>query len=91
MRIYRWHASCYAHARAHSLLVLVSHAEPPDIYQAIWCNTRTAQHRRYDMSNVATHIAAPAYVLEFSNPTWSVYAISTTGQYYTVECIRPWS
>ena len=60
MRIYRWHASCYAHARAHSLLVLVSHAEPPDIYQAIWCNTRTAPHRRYDMSNVATHIAAPA-------------------------------
>ena len=47
MRIYRWHASCYAHARAHSLLVLVSHAEPPDIYRAIWCNTRIAPHRRY--------------------------------------------
>lgn len=39
------------------------------------------------MSNVATHDTAPAYVLEFSNPAWSVYATSTTGQYYTVECI----
>ena len=39
------------------------------------------------MPNVATHNAAAAYVLEFSNPAWSAYATSTTGQYYTVECI----
>ena len=39
------------------------------------------------MTNVATHIAAPAHVLELSNPQWSVYATSATGHYYTVECI----
>ena len=39
------------------------------------------------MTNVATHSTAPAYVLEFSSPAWSVCATSTTGQYYTVECI----
>ena len=39
------------------------------------------------MSTVAAHSTASAYVLEFSNPEWSVYATSTAGAYYTVECI----
>lgn len=39
------------------------------------------------MTTAATNVSAAAYVLECSNPQWSVYATSTTGQYYTVECI----
>lgn len=39
------------------------------------------------MTTAATNVSAAAYVLEFSNPAWSVCATSTTGQYYTVECI----